>query len=75
MYLRTCGSIKSANPKKIGFANRNFAKCHICGTSANLTNFIQVRKFADLRFADLFAGRTPLLKFHAVQGTFLKCSG
>jgi hypothetical protein len=33
MYLRTCGSPQII--KKIGPANRNSAKCHICGSSAN----------------------------------------
>ncbi len=35
------GSFKSASHKKIGSANRKFAKCHmhICGRSANLTDY------------------------------------
>ncbi len=56
MYLRTCGSFKtvkrlgsanskfthykSANHKKIRSANRKPAKCHICGRSANITNYL-----------------------------------
>jgi hypothetical protein len=39
MYLRTCGSFKFANHKKIGFANRKSATFHICGRSANLTTY------------------------------------
>jgi hypothetical protein len=48
MYLRTCGSFKSTNRKKIGSANGKSAKGksakgksakgHICGRSANLSN-------------------------------------
>jgi hypothetical protein len=40
MYLRTCGSFKSANHKTIGSANRKSAKCHIFGKSANLKNYL-----------------------------------
>ncbi len=41
-----------ANQKKIGSANRKYAKCHIFGTPANL-------RICDLR--KLFADRPPLL--------------
>jgi hypothetical protein len=40
LYLRTCGSFMSANRKKIGSANRKSANGHICGRSANLTNYL-----------------------------------
>ncbi len=40
MYLRTWGRFKSANHKMIGSANRESEKCHICGRSANLTNYL-----------------------------------
>jgi hypothetical protein len=43
MYLRSCGSFRSANHKKIGPANRKFAKCYICGRSANLTNYLSAQ--------------------------------
>ncbi len=37
--------------KKIGYANRKSAKCHICGRSAKLTNYfsLQICIFCDLR--------------------------
>jgi hypothetical protein len=40
MDLLICGSSKSANHKKLTFANPKSAKCHICGRSANLTNYL-----------------------------------
>ncbi len=33
-------NFRSANHKKIGSANSKSAKCHICGRSANLTNYL-----------------------------------
>ncbi len=59
MSLRNCGRFKSANHKEIGSANRKSAMCHICGKSANPTNYLS-HKFADLQFGNLFADR-PLL--------------
>ncbi len=41
MYLRICGSFKSAITKSFGSANRKAAKCHIFGRSANLTNYLR----------------------------------
>ncbi len=38
MYLGTCG--KSANHKKIWSENSKSAMCHICGRSANVTNYL-----------------------------------
>ncbi len=51
MYLRTCGSVKSANHKKDWV--RKSATCRICGRSANLTNYLssQICGFADVRTA------------------------
>ena len=37
-YLQTCGSFKSQNTKKIGSANHNSAKRHICKRCANQTS-------------------------------------
>jgi hypothetical protein len=33
-----------------GRANRKYAKCHICGMTANITNYLSL-PFPDLRFA------------------------
>ncbi len=55
MSLRNCGRFKSANHKEIGSANRKSAMCHICGKSANPTNYLS-HKFADLRFGKLICG-------------------
>ncbi len=68
MYLRTCRgytSARNANPqitnpsntKKIAFANRKYAKCHICGRSNKLFEPVNLRIF-DLR--NLFADCLPL---------------
>jgi hypothetical protein len=54
MYLRTCRSFKFANHKMIWSANRKSAKCHICGRSANLTNYLSL-KFAIFDLRNLFA--------------------
>jgi hypothetical protein len=40
MYLGTCGNFKSTNHKKDWAANRKSAKSHICGRSANRTNYL-----------------------------------
>jgi hypothetical protein len=59
MYLRICRSLQKklssqiVNPlmtKKIGSSNCKSTCCHICGRSANLTNFEsrQICKFSDL---------------------------
>jgi hypothetical protein len=40
MYLETYRSLISANHKKIGYTNRKSAKCSICRSSANVTNFL-----------------------------------
>jgi hypothetical protein len=39
MYLRTYGSFKSRNHKRIGSANSKSANGHICGRSPNQTNY------------------------------------
>jgi hypothetical protein len=44
MHLRTCGSFKSANHKKNGFTNSISAKCHICGRSPNIINYLFPQK-------------------------------
>jgi hypothetical protein len=37
-----CGFAELLNPQitKTGSVNRKYAKCHICGRSANLTNYL-----------------------------------
>jgi hypothetical protein len=40
MHLLNYGSFKSLNYKKVGSANRKSANCHICRSSANLTNYL-----------------------------------
>jgi hypothetical protein len=59
---------KFLSPKitlKIGSANRKSAKCHICGGSANLTNYfnLQICGICDLR--NLFAYHPPLLAVYS----------
>jgi hypothetical protein len=64
MFLRIWGSPqkiigpanhKSADHKNTWSANRKSANCHICERSANLKKIL-VKKFADLRFAELICG-------------------
>jgi hypothetical protein len=52
MYLRTCGSCKSANHLKDWL--RKSEECHICGRCANLT------KYSSQQFNLRFADRSPL---------------
>ncbi len=56
LYLRTCGSFKLANHKKIGSAISKSAKCHICGRSPNVK---------------LFADRPPLRRYESSLGRML----
>jgi hypothetical protein len=60
MYLRTVLNPQITN--KIGSANRKSAKCHICGRSANITNYLspQICGFAEFT---VFADRPPLVTF------------
>ncbi len=46
-------------------SNRKFAKCHICGRSANLTSYSANLRICDLR--NLFADRPPLQKIKHYQ--------
>jgi hypothetical protein len=63
MYLRTCGSFKSANHKKSGSENRKSTKSHICGRSANLTNYLSPQIYGISYLRNLLADR-PLWQFH-----------
>ncbi len=51
MYMRICGSFKTAIHKKSGSTNRKSAKCQICGRFANLTNYLRLQncEICDLR--------------------------
>ncbi len=66
---------KSANHKKIWSANRKSAKCHICGMSANLTNYLspQICEFSIcgtyLRTAYLWPFKWLPLRFWASFNT------
>jgi hypothetical protein len=40
MYLRNAEDFSPHITKLIGSANRKSAKCHICGRSASLTNYL-----------------------------------
>jgi hypothetical protein len=62
MYLRTCGSLSPQITKKIGSAkNRKPAKCHICGRSPNLTNYLSSQIFGFAICGIIFADLPPLV--------------
>jgi hypothetical protein len=57
MYLQICETFMSANHKKLGSANPKIATF---AKGPQIEHRIQVRKVADLQFANLFADRPPL---------------
>jgi hypothetical protein len=65
MYLRTCGSVKSASRKEYWVRKSQIRiKDHICGRSANLTNYLSPQICGTyLRTAQL-----------CIQAYILKCS-
>jgi hypothetical protein len=67
--MQTCGSFKSANPKKTESTNSKSSKCHICGRSSNLTNYLSPH-VAGLGLRNLFADRPPFLNCHSLKTVY-----
>ncbi len=59
--------------KIIGSANRKSAECHICGRSANLTNYLTTQICGFARLQNLFADCPPMLVVHSLYITIRCC--
>ncbi len=73
-YLRTYGNVNSAYRKK--GPHIAIPQSATFAEGPQTWQIISIRKFADLRFAELICGPPTFAEFsYCVQGTFLKCSG